>query len=369
VRPEGLTAVQLSGGVDSAAVLALACEQAPAERLRVFTVDFPDSRHPAFSEASLAREQCAFLGLEPASHTVLSLSSGELLQRLPMAVRDSEGPMVNAHGVAKHGLSQAIRQAGIKVVLSGEGADELLFGYRHFLAHLAGGAPADPLEDPAGLGILTSRERTHGLAGVAARLGFVPEIWVSKWQLGQRIQAFLQAEFLAGFAGRDPFLESLEEAEPPRGVSAPEVVRWLWLGSALRSYILEVLGDGCEMAHSVEGRPPFLDHVLWERVAAFPLSALAPDKRLLRQAMAGRVVPSILQRAKHPFMAPPLGPPLIGALRKAMQEQEHPLIDRRQGLGLLTRLDALRGPEAWEWEPALFWLLSSFHLMEHRRVG
>jgi asparagine synthase (glutamine-hydrolysing) len=367
VRPEGTTAVQLSGGIDSASVLALAHASTARGRLHAFSVDFSDPEHPEHSEGALARAQASSLGID--DHTLVSLDAEELLAGLPETVRESQGLLVNAHGVAKYRLCEEIARTGIKVVLSGEGADELLFGYQHFLPHLPGGA-AEPEGKPyvgsVGLGIMSSRQGAHGLHGVERRLGFCPQVWVSKWQLGQRIQAFLRRDFLDSFAGRDPFLECLDEVgvrpEQPPHLSA----RQLWLSTALRSYILEVLGDGCEMAHSLEGRPPFLDHLLWETTAGIPLSA-TPGKILLRQVMSQEVLPAVLNRTKHPFMAPPLGQPLIRAVKDAVTSRKHEFVDRKSSLRLLTHLSQLNGPDAWEWEPALIWILSSYHLLRKTR--
>lgn len=359
VYREGRTAVMLSGGIDSASVLALAQESIPAQPLHAFSVDFPDSG--PYSERKLAEQQSAHSGV--LQHTVISLSATDLVEGLEESARGALGLMVNAHGVAKYQLARAIQQAGIRVVLTGEGADELLYGYRHFDSHLPHSQRIDPLADPAGLGILTSRQDTAALAEVERTLGFRPHIWVFKWQLGQRIQSFLSRDFLATFAAQDPFVDCLEEVAPAREGGELTTVRDLWLATALRAYILEVLGDGCEMAHSVEGRPPFLDHVLWERVACLPLPLLCapPGKALLRQAMGDRLAPALRLRPKHPFMAPPLGRPLLEALAARLDEP-HPFVDRRRALANLEKIGRLEGADAWEWEPALIWILSSYHL-------
>lgn len=359
VRQGSSTAVMLSGGVDSASVLALAAEATPACNLHAFSVDFPSEDY-SYAEGQLASEQALRSGVS--QHTVLSLDSAALLQGLEDAVRGTLGLMVNAHGPAKYALTRAIAEAGHSVALTGEGADELLFGYSHFTPHLPGHSTADPLRDPAGLGILLARGEAPGLAGVEEDLGFRPQVWVAKWQLGQRITAFLRGDFLHAYDGQDPFLETAKELGPTG--SRLEISRDLWLGTALRSYILETLGDGCEMAHSVEGRPPFLDHHLWETTARLPLHLVtaAPGKGLLRQAMGSRLTPTISSRPKHPFMAPPLGRSLIGAVENVVLTDPHPYVDPHRTLATLKRLESLEGPDSWEWEPALLWLLSSYYL-------
>ena len=112
------------------------------------------------------------------------------------------------------------------------------------------------------------------------------------------------------------------------------------------------------MSRSVEGRPPFLDHKLWE-LAIRPSST---DKGLLRDALRGRVVEEILASPKHPFMAAPLGDDLIARLRHEVLEQQHTFLDRDSALRVLGRVQKLEKHERLEWEPAMIWVLSSFYL-------
>lgn len=356
LRPDHPTAIQLSGGVDSASVLGLASQE--PSQLSAFSIDFSGEVHPEFSEGELARSFSR--ELQGVDHTVIELSSLQVLEGIAPAAQAAEGLFVNGHGVAKYHLNGAIRKAGIKVVLSGEGADELLFGYRHFQPHFPNQPTTNPLEDPAGLGIMTTLH-TEALPMVRERLGFEPGFFASKLALGRRIRSFLKDDFVSGFPQRDPFLELVEET-PLEHLGAPlEKARALWLNSALRGYILEVLGDGCEMAHSVEGRPPFLDHKLWEM--ALPAPSEAGAKTPLRSAVAGVVPDAIRLKPKHPFMAPPVGPGLNRALRERL-EQPHPFVDRAKSLAQLDAIASLTGPEAWQWEPPMLWLLSSYALQE-----
>ena len=84
---------------------------------------------------------------------------------------------------------------------------------------------------------------------------------------------------------------------------------------ALAGYILRTLGDGAEMAHSVEARLPFLDHELFAVAARIPPPALLDHehtKLALREALRGIVPETVRTRKKHPFLAPPLdGDPAV----------------------------------------------------------
>lgn len=125
-----------------------------------------------------------------------------------------------------------------------------------------------------------------------------------------------------------------------------------------------LLSFGCEMAHSVEGRPPFLDHILWELLVDCPVSLVTSGlgKALLRDAFRGKITPEIASQPKHPFMAPPLGGSLLEDLRDRLHSDEHLFIERGPALARLDQVAELDGPDAWEWEPALTWLLSSYEM-------
>jgi asparagine synthase (glutamine-hydrolysing) len=321
--------------VDSAAVSALASET--NEDIRAYTVDFP--HQGSFSEGPKAAIQAEYSGLP---HRVIPLTAEEILRDLAEAVGQTEGLCVNGHLVAKMKLAEAVAKDGRQVLLTGEGADELLFGYRHFSRYF--GEVADPLVDTAGLGILTTT------AGDELPRSY-PAFFHSKLALGRRVCMLLGLQHNPSSAfGK--LIVSKENADPL------DSARQAWLDTALASYILEVLGDGTEMSHSVEGRPPFLDHTLWE-LAIRPTST---DKGLLRHALRGKVVDQILTSPKHPFMAAPLGDDLIARLRQEVLEQQHAFLHRDSALRVLARVETLERHERLEWEPAMIWVLSSFYL-------
>ena len=92
VRTGHLTAVMLSGGVDSASILALAAET--GERLKAYTVDFPEALGTTYSEAELAREQAAYSQVK---HCVIPITRQDILKGLSRAVQESQGLCVNGH--------------------------------------------------------------------------------------------------------------------------------------------------------------------------------------------------------------------------------------------------------------------------------
>ncbi len=115
----------LSGGIDSCAVLGLA-QQEMDRPIRAFTLTF---ENPLYDEASIAEAQAKHVG---ATYHPIPITGREIADAFKDAVWHAETQMFNGHGVAKYLLSRAVRSAGIKVVFTGEGADEMLGGYPYF---------------------------------------------------------------------------------------------------------------------------------------------------------------------------------------------------------------------------------------------
>lgn len=353
--PHGLpAALQLSGGIDSAAVVALAA--ARRSDLRAFTVSFDQASHDEYALAAQVAERCG-VPLER-----VDLGAEELLALLPEAVVASEGLAVNAHLAAKFALDRRIHQAGYKVVLTGEGADEVLLGYPHFRQDLATSPEerqAIAASNTIAAGIMVTSAGGLSLAFVRSRLGAVPAFLDAKAALGAKIHACLRAEYLADYAGLDAYQRMLDFA-PLAGGNILEQASELWNRSALANYILHTLGDGCEMAHSLEGRLPFLDGSLACWLKGLPVEwkiRQGREKHLLRESLRGLLPASVVDRQKQPFMAPPLLDQ--GLLQKHLLEltdQDHPFID---GQRVRKQLQLAPGGE---WAPALTWLATAYHM-------
>ena len=123
--PMSRVASYLSGGIDSCAVLGLA-QQEMDRPIRAFTLTF---ENPLYDEASVAEAQAKHVG---ATYHPIPITGREIADSFADAIWHAETQMFNGHGVAKYLLSRAVRAAGIKVVFTGEGADEMLGGYPYF---------------------------------------------------------------------------------------------------------------------------------------------------------------------------------------------------------------------------------------------
>ncbi|HWN71106.1 MAG TPA: asparagine synthase C-terminal domain-containing protein, partial [Haliangium sp.] len=356
----------LSGGIDSAAVLGAAAA-ITGQTLDAFTVSFPGS---PLDELEHATANAGHVGarLHP-----ISLGARDLLAALEAAAGAGEGLAVNGHLGSHFLMDRAIQAAGVRVILSGEGADELLAGYPHLredLAALAGQAlPAS--DSSATRGLMLAHGDTLPLDGVRERLGFVPAFVRAKASMGAKLRSLAAEGFLAG-AAADPLaaLVADDEAGALRDLHPVDASLTLWTRLALGGYILPTLSDRLQGAHGLEGRLPFLDARLLGLVRALPLAARIRDdqeKWILRQAVRGLVPEATRLRRKHPFLAPAM---VLDRDPDAQELVRHMLGDFRARTffdpdQLARRMRALADADPAEraaWEPAFLLALTAHAL-------
>ncbi|MBS0448800.1 MAG: asparagine synthase (glutamine-hydrolyzing) [Proteobacteria bacterium] len=285
----------LSGGVDSASIATLAA-RAGVRPLRCFTVGLPG----AFDESAPARHIADALNVE---WHVREVSTAELTANFERSLWHSEAPTPNAHGTAKFLLSE-LAQRHVKVVLTGEGADELLGGYAHFqhIAWLEGSAAGDADAKLALDRLLASGAAATGLVfsdrwldhdAIVGMLGAYPYAALrNRWYRG-KAAALLSRPLRAACAGTDSIaaLAGALGGERLRGLTPLDASEYLGIKTDLANYMLGNLGDRQEMAHSVEGRVPYLDHEFAAVAGAMPWEEKLHDgidKRILREAMQRR---------------------------------------------------------------------------------
>ncbi len=265
--------VFLSGGIDSTALAGLAAKESAG--IHTFTVAFAEEE---FSEADIARRTAATLGT---THQEVMLTGGEMLARMDQAVSSLDQPSMD--GINTYFVSQAAREAGLKVTLSGLGGDEVFGGYETF-------ARTPTLEKIGGAGGKMPRrvrEAVASVAGGAAGMRARGDV-VRKMTALWNDSASLPHPYFFGRALFTPLQvsELLTKQSGKNGNS----LWWNWLSdSAARSrnfdqfsavtclesqsYLVNTLlrdTDSMSMAHSLEVRVPFLDHPLVEFVTQLP---------------------------------------------------------------------------------------------------
>jgi asparagine synthase (glutamine-hydrolysing) len=304
----------LSGGIDSCSILGLstAMQQSP---VKAFTISFD---HDAYDEAAIAREMAQ---KTRADQELLEVTAAELYgDSFTKTLWHSERTFYNTLGVAKYHMSRRVRQCGFKVVVTGEGSDEMFAGYPffkkdYFLHAPEAGAEADGLGRKLAKSnavfqgaILTDQVVEH--PAMNDLVGFTPA-WIQPWLLTlQMVRPLFSKAAQEELADYDPVAAIVDaiDARQLSGRHPLDKVQYTWIKTMLEGQILNWGGDRVDMANSMESRPPFLDHRLAEYAARIPPSVRIHggiEKWVLREAMKG-VLPEVLyRREKFAFMAPP----------------------------------------------------------------
>lgn len=366
----------LSGGLDSSAIMGLATHIAQ-KPLDAFTVSF---EHDGYDEFSIAAETATHLGAR--LHAV-RVTQDDLIYGMEDAVYHGEGLAINGHLASKFLLNKAIRAAGFKVALSGEGSDEIFAGYPHMRQDLMQYDAANDTAstaaqhqtlyatNQASAGVQLAHGAGLSTDAVADALGFVPAFLQAKASLGQRMTALLDPAFAQNHGTKDAYAGFMGDSDLSQLAGRHPVNQsaWLWSKTALANYILRTLGDGMEMAQSVEGRLPFLDHKLFDAVRRLPMGMKIKgmvEKHILRQAVKPHVTETVFKRQKHPFMAPPVSvfsnQKLMGYIQDHLASADFkavPFFDAAKAQKLLTDLPAMSSTDRTAAEPVLMMMLTA----------
>ena len=355
LRADVPVGVYLSGGVDSSTILGMAAELTSSP-IDAFTVSFCGE---AFDETPLASEMAA--RVDARCHSI-RVDDQMLADHFSDALWHFETPVVNLNGIAKYLLSALVRENGYKVILTGEGADEIFAGYSHLVRDVALTDPGTGSADRIG-GII-SPEVNEAMGGLylpigdslatdslRRTLGHVPSWLEARSGAGVRLRSLFAEGFRAAFADRDPFrtfLNRLDVHGQLTGRDALHQAMYLWSKAHFHATILSVCGDRSEMAHSVEGRHPLLDHPLVELAREIPATLKVQGtvgKHILREVARPYITDAIYRRPKQPFTAPPLLGGRPSRLREMTQDvlrgpalHALPFFDRK---GVLALLDSL----------------------------
>lgn len=301
----------LSGGLDSSAVVSVMSEFAGTSRIKTFSVGYAEAK---YSELGFARQAAEHLGAE---HREVMLERSQFFSLLPKLIWHEDEPIVWPSSVSLYLVSQLASQH-VKVVLTGEGSDELLAGYDRYWATVWNVRCGLPYWNVVPEKV---QQNVRALFDGA----------VARTKLGQK----LRHSFLASSGAFEDiylknFVSNFAEAEV-RQILAPEgrEQEMSWCKVPLRisserghkdllsrllytdvnTYLQELLmkQDNMSMATSIESRVPFLDHKLVESVWKMPSSVKLrrfTTKWVLRKTMAEKLPPAILARSKRGFPAP-----------------------------------------------------------------
>jgi asparagine synthase (glutamine-hydrolysing) len=241
-------------------------------------------------------------------HHIVDVGQEDIITHLEDAVWYGESFGINGQLPAKFILSKRVQQDGVRVVLSGEGADEALLGYPHLKQDWLYSCTEEERLNVQKL-LDTEHALTKGvfLPTSTHEHATHPTFLQSKLEFGAVLHSWMTKEGKEQLVQHDPVgalfrYFSLPKHRVYQGAH-------LWTKLALAGYILRGIGDGMEMAHSIEGRPPFLDHELFSFCSSLPMKHKLHngiDKRILRSSMKGILPSWVCTKPKHPFLAPPI---------------------------------------------------------------
>ncbi len=317
-------ACYLSGGLDSSTVMGMASRHVSAP-VEAFTVAFDDAAHDEFA---VAMETARFVGGN--QHTLV-VTQDMIAESFADAVWHSETINPNTNGVAKYLLARHLRQSGFKVVLTGEGADEVAAGYdflvRDMLLYSGKMAPrrermlaglSGPGLPSGGVGVSTTAIREH--------LHFVPS-WVAWFaEAATHSRSLWSPDFRFEFSAHDPYQAFLDSLDFAGQIAEREPVHqslYLWTKSMFVNLLLNQLGDRMEMAHGIEGRVPFLDDRVVAVLRDMPVSMKIHGqngKYVLREAARPFITDTVYRRRKNAFLAPSPALRPAGRLNQMLQD-------------------------------------------------
>jgi asparagine synthase (glutamine-hydrolysing) len=347
----------LSGGIDSSLITALMQKQS-ANKVRTFTIGFREER---FNEAPYARDVAAHLGTD---HTELYVEGRDALDVIPSLASIYDEPFSDYSQIPTYLVSKLTRSK-VTVCLSGDGGDELFFGYPRYAQALSAWERVSRL--PASLrrplgGALravpgAAADAAFGWAGpLLARRGRDPSVARHFDRLGRLLghaaPAGLYREFVSHAQepsrlarhGREAATVFTDPAACPRGAGPGEIMMFLDLVSYLPDAIMTKV-DRASMAVSLETRAPFLDHRVVEFAWSLPMRFKVRNGRpkyLLRELLYRHVPAALIDRPKMGF-----GFPVADWLRGPLRDWAEALLDperiRREGL-----LEAAPIARMWE---------------------
>ncbi|RYY03786.1 MAG: asparagine synthase (glutamine-hydrolyzing) [Gammaproteobacteria bacterium] len=305
----------LSGGLDSSVLVALMHTQTDA-RLRTFSLGFVDS---ALDETSFQNQVVNFLGTD---HSRTEVSYAQLAQNLVNTVWHTESPILRTAPVPMGMLSNLAHQQGYRVVLTGEGADEVLGGYDIFKeAKVRQFWAKNP--DSKWRALLLSRlypymDLPKGDAAVYLKRFFGVGLdnpgllWHShlpRWQTTNKAKMFFSENLNEQLRSRANYEAQITSVFPEQANDwhSFHKAQYLEIKTLMSGYLLSSQGDRMLAKNSVEGRFPFLDHTLIEFANRLPpkikMKAMQ-EKNILRKMAQRYLPPEISQRHKQPYRSP-----------------------------------------------------------------
>lgn len=383
LRADVEVAAYLSGGLDSTTTVAYIRDIEPGI-LNTFSIGFEDKD---FDESKYQEEAVRYLDT---NHQSITCSSKEIAEAFPRVVWHSETPLTRTAPTPMLILSKLVRDNNIKVVITGEGSDEILAGYdifreaviRQFWAKQPGSSLRPMLLKRIYPDIPHLRNASPNILKMffGYRLEDTGNPLYShllRWNNSNQIKKHFSDHIKTSVNGYDP-LEDLAGKLPKDFDNWSTLAKAQWLETTvfMSGYLLSSQGDRMGMANSIEGRYPFLDYRVIEFCSSLPdrlkLNG-TNEKYLLKKLMTGRIPDSIVKRPKQPYRAPISSvflakdkPVYVNEMLSESMINRAGIFDAGSVTGLLAKIQ--KSAMASEMENMVLTAVISTHLLHHQFI-
>lgn len=314
LRADVPVAAYLSGGLDSTFTTSLIKEINPGI-LNTFSIGFKDK---TFDETAYQEEASKYLHT---NHTAFECTSEEIAKQFQNTVWHTEFPILRTAPTPMMMLSKKVRERNIKVVITGEGADEFLGGYNIFkeskIRRFWAKYPNSSMRPKLLSRLYPYLPMMKDNNTIASKMFFGYKLTETdnpfyshllRWNNTSRIKSFFSEDIGAKVKDYQP-LESMYGQLPQEFSAWSDLAKSQYIEASIfmSGYLLSSQGDRMAMANSVEGRYPFLDYRVIEFCNSLPdhfkLNCLN-EKFLLKKISTGKIPASITKRSKQPYRAP-----------------------------------------------------------------
>ena len=314
LRADVQVAAYLSGGLDSSITTSFIKDIMP-ENLQTFSIGFDDK---TFDESSFQNIASDYFNTK---HSSISCSSQEIANDFKDVIWHCESPLLRTAPTPMKLLAKNVRENNIKVVITGEGADELLGGYNIFketkIRHFWAKDPNSKIRPLLLKKLYPYLPQMNNSNSNVLKMFFGYKLietespiysHLLRWKNTSRINNYLSNDYKKSLDNYDPTVDYQDRLSTKlEGLDYLSKAQWIEINLFMSGYLLSSQGDRMGMANSVEGRYPFLDHRVIEFCMKLPpdlkLNGLN-EKYLLKKMIKGRIPDEILDRSKQAYRAP-----------------------------------------------------------------